>query len=75
MKEYLGLVILLLIISYLMPNDKYQRYYQFVMGVLIAIVILQPVFGKLLDDNYWRMEKVEDILTENADLFGTSEEK
>lgn len=75
MKEYLGLVILLLIISYLMPNDKYQRYYQFVMGVLIAIVILQPVFGKLFDDNYWRMEKVEDILTENAYLFGTSEEK
>lgn len=43
-KSYLILMLLLLVLSYLVPNESYRRYVQFFIGVWMCVLLLRPVF-------------------------------
>lgn len=43
MEKYLYLSLVFLICSYLSPNDEYKKYFQFILGVFLAVAILQPL--------------------------------
>lgn len=42
-KSYFALVLVLVMVSYLTPKEKYKKYFQFFIGVLMAVLLLSPV--------------------------------
>ena len=49
------------------PKEQYKKYFQFMLGIFMAVVILKPL-GKdhRLDLNFYQVyEKIEDISYEN----------
>lgn len=47
-KNYFGIAFLLLIISYLSPKECYRRYFQFLISILIAVILFQPLAEEFL---------------------------
>jgi uncharacterized membrane protein YoaK (UPF0700 family) len=50
MREYLSLALLLLVFSYLAPEEKYKKYLQFFIGILLSVFVLKPVLGWMQSD-------------------------
>lgn len=80
MKSYIYMSFLFLILSYMTPKEQYKKYFQFMLGIFMAVVILKPL-GKAhrLDLNFDQVyEKIEDISYENKtnmfEAFVTEEE-
>lgn len=44
-KSYLSLMLVFLVMSHLTPKEEYRKYYQFFLGVLLAITIIRPLIG------------------------------
>ena len=66
-KSYIYMSFLFLILSYMTPKEQYKKYFQFMLGIFMAVVILKPL-GKdhRLDLNFDQVyEKIEDISYEN----------
>lgn len=42
-KNYLYLALIFLICSYLSPKDRYKKYFQFMLGIFMAVLILRPL--------------------------------
>lgn len=70
MKEYLGLVIILLIVSYLSPKEKYEKYFQFLVGIIIAVMILEPLSVFFSHISYERKDYFEEYLGTDAIIYG-----
>lgn len=43
MKSYLYLALFFLVMTYLLPKEQYRRYFRFMMGVILAVIILKPL--------------------------------
>ena len=50
-KNYFTLVFILLVFSYLVPKEEYKKYFQFFIGVLIAVALLRPVLSWMDPEN------------------------
>lgn len=63
-KGYFTLMLLLLVISYLTPAEHYRRYFQFVTGALLCVMLLRPL-AAFFDDSGRRerqlLRQLEDI--------------
>lgn len=42
MKNFLVLTLILFVFSYLVPKESYQKYVQFFIGILMAVILLAP---------------------------------
>lgn len=42
-KNYFGIAFVFLIISYLAPKESYRRYFQFIISIMLAIILFQPL--------------------------------
>lgn len=67
MKSYIYMSFLFLILSYMAPKEQYKKYFQFMLGIFMAVVILKPLCKDYrLDLNFDQVyEKIEDISYEN----------
>lgn len=74
MKAYLGLVIFLLIVSYLSPKEKYEKYFQFLVGIIIAVMILEPLSVFFQHISYEKGDCIEEYLDTDAIFFGKEKE-
>ncbi len=66
-KSYFILTLLLLVLSYLAPEDRYKRYFQYFIGVWMCVLLLRPVmtwFGSGEDVAYVSMQELEERLSE-----------
>ena len=43
MKSYLYLAFFFMVMTYLTPKEQYRRYFRFVLGVFLAVIILKPL--------------------------------
>ncbi len=50
-KDYFVLTLALLIFSYLAPGENYKKYFQFFIGIVMAVYVLKPVFGWMNDED------------------------
>lgn len=48
-RSYFVLTLILLIFSYLAPGEHYKKYFQFFIGIIMAVFVLKPVFGWMSD--------------------------
>ena len=42
-KNYFGIAFVLLIISYLAPTESYRKYFQFIISIMLAVILFQPL--------------------------------
>lgn len=42
-KNYFLLSFIMYVISYLSPKEQYRRYFQFFLGILMAVVLFRPI--------------------------------
>lgn len=42
-KQYMILMLILFLFSYLAPKESYRKYFHFFISVLMAVILLQPV--------------------------------
>ena len=42
-KNYFGIAFVLLIISYLAPKESYRKYFQFIISIMLAVILFQPL--------------------------------
>mgnify|MGYP002284496763 CR=1 FL=1 len=42
MKSYLYLAFFFMVMTYLTPKEQYRRYFRFMLGVFLAVIILNP---------------------------------
>ncbi len=78
-KDYFVLTLILLVFSYLSPGENYKKYFQFFIGIIMAVFVLKPVFGWMSDENtdfaYESIEEISDKLSgieyggEGEDIF------
>lgn len=85
-KTYFLLSFIMLIISYLSPKETYRKYFQFFVGILMAIVLFKPILTwdyspeKIKHDLEWDTlnEQIQDIYYEEKNgvsIFETEEIK
>ena len=43
MKSYLYLAFFFMVMTYLTPKEQYRRYFRFMLGVFLAVIILKPL--------------------------------
>ena len=43
MKSYLYLALFFMVMTYLLPKEQYRRYFRFMLGVFLAVIILKPL--------------------------------
>ena len=43
MKSYLYLALFFMVMTYLLPREQYRRYFRFMLGVFLAVIILKPL--------------------------------
>ena len=43
MKSYLYLAFFFMVMTYLTPKEQYRRYFRFMLGVFLAVIILNPL--------------------------------
>lgn len=43
MKSYLHLAFFFMVMTYLTPKEQYRRYFRFMLGVFLAVIILKPL--------------------------------
>ena len=43
MKSYLYLALFFMVMTYLLPREQYRRYFSFMLGVFLAVIILKPL--------------------------------
>lgn len=61
-KNYFILVLILLVFSYLVPKEGYKKYFQFFIGVLIAVALLRPVLSWMnLDETEIVYENLHEV--------------
>ena len=70
MEKYIGFLVFLIIISYLAPKEEYAKYYHFLMGILILIMLLQGYA------DFWKKGEVEieDKLSKDYEFFREEKE-
>ena len=68
MKSYLYLAFFFMVMTYLTPKEQYRRYFRFMLGVFLAVIILKPLAA-----GYELTKKIEGISYEydadTTDLF------
>lgn len=73
LKSYFIVSFILTLISYLSPNDSYRKYMKYFIGILMAVMVIRPIFfiAKFeISDNYIRnWEQIEEI-TNSFDVDG-----
>ncbi len=73
MKSYLYLALIFLVCSYLSPKDEYKKYFQFMLGIFMAVIILKPLTQKQ-DFNLGFdqvMQQIEEISYGSEETFKT----
>ena len=73
MKSYLYLALIFLVCSYLSPKDEYKKYFQFMLGIFMAVIILKPL-GQKQDFNLGFdqvMQQIEEISYGSEEIFKT----
>jgi hypothetical protein len=68
-REYFSLALLLLLFSYLAPEEKYKKYLQFFIGILLTVFVMKPVLGWMSKDELpisW--EEIESVTGNLEDL-------
>ena len=70
MKSYLYLAFFFMVMTYLTPKEQYRRYFRFMLGVFLAVIILKPLAAGY---EYDMTKKIEGISYEydadTTDLF------
>lgn len=46
-KSYFLIAFLLIILSYLIPNDSYQKYMKYFVGIIMSIMLLRPIASSI----------------------------
>jgi 4-amino-4-deoxy-L-arabinose transferase-like glycosyltransferase len=63
-KGFVAIMIVLTLVSYLMPKEGYQKYVQFFIGILLAVVIIRPVLGWISRENWYNTLEQVNLLYE-----------
>lgn len=65
MKSYLCLMLVFILVSHLTPKEEYRKYFQFYLGILLAITFLRPVIGWVSVDSWQKaLYEVENLYEE-----------
>ena len=73
MKGYFGLVIVLMICSYLSPKESYEKYFQFVVGTIVAVMLMKPLCVFLHQAPYMEGYDIEQYIESNSTIFEQEE--
>lgn len=73
-KNYFGIAFLFLIISYLSPKETYRRYFQFLISVLIAVILIWPVAEWIMKGNPVQKGRAWEEISEKMDSMNEKEE-
>lgn len=74
-KNYFILVLILLVFSYLVPKESYKKYFQFFIGILIAVLLMRPVLSWMkMEDTDFAYENLSKI-TQRLEEIQYDEEK
>ena len=73
-KSYFILSLMLLILSYLTPNESYKRYFQYFIGVWICVLLLQPVLSFYTGGEELMYQSFSELEEELADMEKWQEE-
>jgi hypothetical protein len=68
-REYFCLALILLLFSYLAPEEKYKKYLQFFIGILLTVFVMKPVLGWMSKEELpvsW--EEIESVTGNLKDL-------
>jgi hypothetical protein len=68
-RNYFSLALLLLVFSYLAPEEKYKKYLQFFIGILLTVFVMKPVLGWMSKEDLpvsW--EEIESVTGNLKDL-------
>ena len=69
MKDYCVLVLILLFFSYLTPGEKYKKYIQFFIGIVMTVFVIKPVLGWMSDmDTDFAYESIEELSEKISDV-------
>lgn len=67
-KNFFILMLILFVFTYLVPKDGYQKYFQFFIGIFMAVILLSPVVKWMIRDDsqtvYRNLEQITDRLDE-----------
>lgn len=67
-KNFFVLMLILFVFTYLVPKDRYQKYFQFFIGIFMAVILLAPVVKWITRDDtqaaYRNLEQITDRLNE-----------
>lgn len=60
-KGYFLFMLILLVISYLTPKDRYRKYIQFVAGALVGVLLLRSAFSFSADLRIREKDLIEQL--------------
>ena len=63
MKSYLYLAFFFMVMTYLTPKEQYRRYFRFMLGVFLAVIILKPLTKKIEGISYEYDADTTDLFT------------
>lgn len=74
LKSYFALILVLIVFSYLMPQEGYKKYMQFFVGIFMGFVILQPAAEWILKEDA-PMENLEELQEQLEEISFDLEEE
>lgn len=74
LKSYFALVLVLLVFSYLMPQEGYKKYMQFFVGVFLGVMIFRPVTEWIIKDEV-PMENLDELMEQLEEISFDLEEE
>ncbi|MCM1282493.1 MAG: stage III sporulation protein AF [Muribaculaceae bacterium] len=73
-RDYFLFMLILFLFSYLAPKENYRRYFQFFIGVLMAAILMRPVFALFTKDGEEKVRQELDQLRQEMESVEYYEE-